>query len=55
MIFVCGGLALLSLVFSAMNRRWIADFAAQHAGIEVWLNLLIFKLAAVPISILGCS
>jgi uncharacterized BrkB/YihY/UPF0761 family membrane protein len=53
MIFACGGLALLSLLFSAVNQRWISDWAGTHAGIEVWLNLLFFKLAAVPISILA--
>ena len=53
MIFACGGLALLSLLFSAVNRRWISDWAGTHAGIEVSLNLLFFKLAAVPISILA--
>jgi len=53
MIFACGGLALVSLMFSALNRRWIADFFGSHADVEVWLNLLLFKVAAVPISILG--
>ncbi len=53
MIFACGGLALVSLMFSAMNRRWIADFFGAHADVEVWVNLLIFKAAAVSISILG--
>jgi uncharacterized BrkB/YihY/UPF0761 family membrane protein len=41
MIFLCGGLALLSLVLTAMNAR-------RHPG-----NLLVFKLAAVLISILA--
>jgi membrane protein len=46
MIFMCGGLALLSLVLTAINSRW-------HPGRqELWINLLVFKLAAVLISIL---
>jgi len=53
MIFACGGLALVSLMFSALNRSWIADFFGAHADVEVWLNLLLFKVAAIPVSILG--
>jgi membrane protein len=46
MIFMCGGLALFSLMLTAMNTRW-------HPGRqELWVNLLVFKLAAVLISIL---
>jgi uncharacterized BrkB/YihY/UPF0761 family membrane protein len=47
MIFLCGGLALLSLVLTAMNSKW-------HPGrMELWVNLLVFKLAAMLISILA--
>ena len=49
MIFACGSLALLSLMFTALNRKWLSDWAGGNA----WLNLLIFKLAAVPLSILA--
>jgi membrane protein len=52
MIFACGSLALLSLMFTALNRKWLGDWAGAHAG-AVWLNLLVFKLAAVPLSILA--
>ena len=41
MIFLCGGLALFSLILTAMKTQW-------HPG-----NLLVFKLAAVVISILA--
>jgi uncharacterized BrkB/YihY/UPF0761 family membrane protein len=51
MIFACGSLALLSLMFTALNRKWLGDWAA-HSG-AVWINLIIFKLAAVPLSILA--
>lgn len=52
LIFACGSLALLSLMFTALNRKWLAGWAGAHAGAE-WLNLIIFKLAAVPLSILA--
>jgi hypothetical protein len=53
MIFACGSLALLSLMFTALNRKWVNDWAGGHAGAAVWLNLVIFKLAALPLSILA--
>lgn len=53
MIFACGGLALLSLIFTALNRRWMADWAIAHASLQMWLNLLLFKLAALPLSMLA--
>jgi membrane protein len=47
MIFLCGALALLSLILTAMNSKW-------HPGrMELWVNLLVFKLAAMLISILA--
>jgi membrane protein len=52
MIFACGSLALLSLMFTALNRKWLGDWAGAHAG-AAWLNLIVFKLAAVPLSILA--
>jgi YihY family inner membrane protein len=53
LIFLCGGLALLSLMLTAMNRPWIAKWSAHHETAASSLNLLFFKLAAVPISILA--
>ena len=50
MIFACGSLALLSLMFSALNKTWVKDWAGAHAG-SAWLNLLVFKIAALPLSI----
>jgi uncharacterized BrkB/YihY/UPF0761 family membrane protein len=52
MIFLCGGLALLSLILTAMNAQWVRSFNGSHAKLEFWVNLLIFKVAAVPIGIL---
>jgi membrane protein len=51
MIFLCGALALLSLMLSAANKQWISTW--HWLGVEWWLNLLMFKLAAIPISILA--
>jgi uncharacterized BrkB/YihY/UPF0761 family membrane protein len=51
LIFACGGLAMLSLMLTAMNSEWIGSFAGSSASIAAWVNLLVFKLAAVPISI----
>jgi uncharacterized BrkB/YihY/UPF0761 family membrane protein len=51
MIFLCGGLALLSLVLTGMNSRWAHTLAAPSTQKELWINLLVFKLAAVPIGI----
>jgi membrane protein len=52
MIFACGSLALLSLMFTALNTKWMIGWAGAHAG-AVWVNLVVFKLAAVPLSILA--
>ena len=59
LIFVCGGLALLSLMLTALNQqsfqsgasvpRWLQS-AAGH-GIALF-SLLLFKLAAVPLTVL---
>jgi uncharacterized BrkB/YihY/UPF0761 family membrane protein len=53
MIFACGALALLSVLFTAMNRQWVNALAGSFHGLGTWLNLLLFKVAAVPLSILS--
>lgn len=53
MIFACGTLALLSLMFSALNTKWVNDWAGAREGVVVTLNLIIFKLAALPLSMLA--
>jgi uncharacterized BrkB/YihY/UPF0761 family membrane protein len=53
LIFVCGGLALLSLMLTALNSQWLSAASSLNTGLGVWINLLMFKLAAVPISILA--
>lgn len=53
MIFACGGLALLSFLLTALNTGWMAEWGVSHAAIQNWINMLFFKLAALPISILA--
>jgi uncharacterized BrkB/YihY/UPF0761 family membrane protein len=49
-IFLCGGLAILSLMFTGWNTALLS-----HAGIGgatgQWIERLFFKLAAVPLSV----
>jgi membrane protein len=53
MIFLCGGLALLSLILTAMNEQWVRGWSSGGGRLALWVSLLIFKLAAVPISMLA--
>ena len=52
MIFLCGALAMLSLMFTAFNKQWVSAWSALGPA-QSFLNLLVFKIAAVPISILA--
>jgi len=49
LIFLCGGLTLMSFVLTAMNRQIVSTWIPVPA----FLGLLLFKIAAVPISILA--
>ncbi len=50
LILACGGLALFSTVLTAFNQElWVRS---GSAGIAAWMNMVIYKTAAVPISIL---
>jgi uncharacterized BrkB/YihY/UPF0761 family membrane protein len=51
--FLCGSLAILSIIMTAMNQVWAARLAPAAGKPSVWVNVLIFKLAALPISILA--
>ena len=53
LIFMCGGLALLSFILTAVNRRWLGWLATGHDTVQEFFGVLLFKLAAVPISILA--
>ena len=54
LIFLCGGLAMLSLMLTALNSRWISD-AVGHARADrrSGSTCCCFKLAALPVSILA--
>ncbi len=49
-IFLCGGLAIMSLIFTGWNQMWLS-----HVGVGgvmgQWIERLFFKLAAVPLSV----
>jgi YihY family inner membrane protein len=53
LIFACGGLALVSLMLTAVNTGWIAGLTGSHAKVGLWLKVLVFKLAALPFSMLA--
>ena len=53
LIFACGGLALASVMLTAMNSEWVGTWSIGRASTEVWVKLLFFKLAAMPLSILA--
>jgi len=59
LIFICGGLALGSMLLTALNQQslrvnvypnsWIQNLAGGSAA---WVSLLFFKLAAIPLAVL---
>jgi len=59
LIFICGGLALSSMLLTALNQQsfrvnalpggWMQNLAGGSAA---WVSLLFFKLAAVPFAVL---
>jgi uncharacterized BrkB/YihY/UPF0761 family membrane protein len=53
LIFACGGLALLSLMLTALNDQWLKQWGGGHATLLGFLKLALFKIAALPVSILA--
>ncbi len=49
LILLCGGLTLASFVLTAMNRRIVSNWFP----VPTFLGLLLFRVAAVPLSILA--
>ena len=47
-----GALAIVSLVLTALNRQWLGKWEA-HSGLLVWIDLALFKIAALPVSVLA--
>jgi uncharacterized BrkB/YihY/UPF0761 family membrane protein len=52
MVFACGALTLLSLMLSALSAEWTTSWLG-HGATAAWLTMLLTKLAAVPLTILG--
>jgi len=53
LIFLCGGLALLSFMLTALNQTYLGNFLGLTATLPLWMSQAFFKLAAIPISILA--
>jgi len=53
LIFACGTLAMLSFLLTAINSGWLTEPGGPFDSLQNWINLLLFKLAALPISILA--
>jgi uncharacterized BrkB/YihY/UPF0761 family membrane protein len=53
LIFMCGGLAFLSFVLTVLNREAMTNLFGTGPHVPLWMGLLFFKIAAVPVSILG--
>jgi membrane protein len=50
LLILCGGLAVGSVLLTAINTRFIATQYDLH---ETWLPLVLFKIAAIPVTILS--
>ena len=50
LIFACGGLALLSAAFTAVNMEFIKTLTWASGSVSAFLGSMLLKLAAVPIS-----
>ncbi len=51
MILLCGGFAFGSVLLTAINTKYVAH--QYHGAIPVWLSLAIFKVAAIPFTIVS--
>lgn len=50
MILLCGGLALGSIVLTAVNQGFVSE---QYGAVPAWISLFIFRVTAVPVTILA--
>jgi membrane protein len=53
LIFLCGSLVLLSFVLAALNQQYLGNYFGFPVRVPVWMSVIFFKFAAVPISILA--
>lgn len=52
LIFLCGGLVLLSFLLTALNQQYLGSFLGL-GSLPLWMNRALFKIAAVPVSMLA--
>ncbi|MEK7408501.1 MAG: YihY/virulence factor BrkB family protein [Acidobacteriota bacterium] len=52
LIFACGTLALVSTIFTGMNPQFFRGLFGQADGLVEFAGIVLFKIAAVPLSIL---
>lgn len=53
LIFATGGLAILSTLLTAVNTQYFASLqGGQIPRMLAWVNVMLFKMAAIPVSIL---
>ena len=52
LIFLCGSLALISTMFTAMNQEVFENFTGRNVRMMSTIGSALFKMAAVPVSIL---
>ena len=50
LIMACGALALLSFMLTALGGRFLAGATGVMAGVGQFVQRLLFKLAAIPVS-----
>jgi len=53
LIFLCGSLALLSFILTALNQEYLGRSLGLTSHVPLWINLAFFKFAAIPVSILA--
>jgi uncharacterized BrkB/YihY/UPF0761 family membrane protein len=53
LIFACGGLAVISLMLTGAPTQWVASSGWVGANVAGFLERVLFKIAAVPFSILA--
>src|SRR5216684_4586770 len=51
LIFLCGSLALLSFILTALNQEYLGRSLGLTSRVPLWINLAFFKFAAIPVSI----
>lgn len=52
LIFLCGGLVLLSIVFTAANRQMLEYSPLAQSGAGTVMMMVLFKAAAIPVTML---